>query len=56
MKKHLIILLGHALIAMLHCYFISYKGHNEFQFMSFIFIHAVWHGSMRRVFRIYGLK
>jgi hypothetical protein len=56
MKKHLIILLGHVLIATLHYYLMVYKGHNEFQFLSFIVVHAMWHGLMRKVFRIYGLK
>ena len=56
MKKHLIILLGHILIATLHYYLIVHKGHNEFQFISFIVVHAIWHGLMRKVFRIYGLK
>jgi hypothetical protein len=56
MKKHLIILLGHFILASLHYYLMIYKGINEFQFISFIIAHAVWHGVMRHKFRIYGLK
>jgi hypothetical protein len=54
MKKHLITFLGHILLAALHCYFIKHKGHNEFQFISFVIVHAIWHDLM--ITRIYGLK
>jgi dTDP-glucose pyrophosphorylase len=52
LKRHQI----YEVIATLHYYLIVHKGHNEFQFLSFIVVHAIWHGLMRKVFRIYGLK
>ena len=56
MKKHLAILLGHFLLATLHYYLMLHKGVNGFQFISFTLIHAIWHGMMRQIFCIYGLK
>jgi hypothetical protein len=54
MKKHLITFLGHVLLATLHYYLMKHKGYNEFQFISFIIVHAIWHNLM--ITRIYGLK
>jgi len=54
--KHLIILLGHISLTILHYYLMLHKGVDGLQFVSFIFAHAVWHTTMKRVFRIYGLK
>jgi hypothetical protein len=54
MKKHLITFLGHVLLATLHYYLMKHKGYNEFQFISFIVVHAIWHNLM--ITRIYGLK
>jgi hypothetical protein len=56
MKKHLIIFLGHVLLAVLHYYLMMHKGISIFQFISFVFTHAVWHRLMGKAFRIYGLK
>ena len=56
MKKHFITFLGHILLAALHYYLMLTKGVDGFQFISFAFAHTVWHGLMRRTFRIYGLK
>jgi hypothetical protein len=56
MKKHFIIFLGHILLATLHYYLMMHKGISIFQFISFVFAHAVWHAIMRKTFRIYGLK
>jgi len=54
MKKHFIAFLGHILLATLHCYLIVHKGNNEFQFISFIIVHYIWHSLIMN--RIYGLK
>jgi hypothetical protein len=54
MKKHLITFLGHTLLAILHYYLIENKGHNNFQFISFIIVHCMWHNLIMN--RIYGLK
>jgi heme/copper-type cytochrome/quinol oxidase subunit 4 len=54
MKKHLITFLGHVLLTILHYYLIKHKGYNEFQFISFVIVHAIWHDLM--ITRIYGLK
>ena len=56
MKKNLITLLGHISLATLHYYVMSHKGVDGFQLISFTFAHAVWHGLMRKIFCIYGLK
>jgi len=56
MKKHLVTLLGHIALATLHYYVMLNKGVDGLQIFSFIFAHAIWHGLMRRAFRIYGLK
>jgi hypothetical protein len=56
MKKNLTTLLGHVALAILHYYVMTHKGIDGFQIFSFIFAHAIWNNSMKRVFRIYGLK
>ena len=54
MKKHLIAFLGHVLLTILHYYLIKHKGYSDFQFISFVIVHAIWHDLM--ITRIYGLK
>jgi len=54
MKKHLIMLLGHILLAILHYYLMMNKGITEFQFISFAVVHYIWHDLVAN--RIYGLK
>ena len=54
MKKHLITLLGHIAIAILHYHLMITKGVTSFQFLSFAFVHYIWHDLVMN--RIYGLK
>ena len=54
MKKHIIAFIGHIVIAVLHYHLMMNKGTDGFQFISFMFIHYVWHDLI--INRIYGLK